>query len=214
MALICRKLTMVNYNEKNRDLKAECIQHTAEKGLPIPEPMIADGNIHRYSADHKQNERDEWYIAHEGISTKGNPYLICIYGSWSTGSKFEFRSFDQSGEYDANEPQELRELLKRKQEEAEKELKIIHNRAAEEAAKIWQASDDSPSSESYIYYAKVKGIAPVNIKFGCNPSGFPAMIIDLRNSADEILTSPGEGALSLSVTGACANAPCALVWPS
>ncbi len=177
---------MTNYSVKSRDLKAECAQHMAENGLPITEPIIADDKIHRYSADNKKNERDEWYIAHEGISTKGNPYLVCSYGSWSAGSKHEFKSFNQSNPFDEHEQKELHTWVKRKKEEAENQLKDAQNDAAAVATIIWQKSADTPLYDECLDYAKAKGITPGKIKYGTNPNGFPAIIIDIRNTANEI----------------------------
>jgi hypothetical protein len=54
-------------------------------------PIIPDGEFHRYSIDNKKNQKDEWYIAFEGFTERGKPYLTCIYGSWSKNTKYEFK---------------------------------------------------------------------------------------------------------------------------
>lgn len=75
------------YNNLNSaDLKEQCRTYMAEQGLLLENQLITDGIIHRYSADAKKNKPDEWYVAHEGYTSRNNPYLICIFGSWSKGN--------------------------------------------------------------------------------------------------------------------------------
>ena len=72
----------------------ECLREMAMNGLPFNGPLNSDGKIHRYSADHKKNQPDEWYVAYASVSKKGRPGLCCVYGSWSSGDRFEYRSWD------------------------------------------------------------------------------------------------------------------------
>ena len=80
---------MNNNIEKNLDLKEECKFFMAEHGLE-PDEIISDGRIKRYSVDGNGQKKDEWYVAHEGISLKGNSYFTCIFESWIVTGKLTF----------------------------------------------------------------------------------------------------------------------------
>ena len=80
------------------DLEQECLVCMAEHSFPIDKIVIND-SWQRLSID-GGGDQDEWYIAHSGISTKGNPWLICSFGTWVGG-------FQKSGTYkswDSNQP--------------------------------------------------------------------------------------------------------------
>lgn len=57
--------------------------------------------LHRFSIDAKKNEPDEWYVVFSGSFPAGQPYLCCIYGSWSEGSKLEYKSWKDAPNTDA-----------------------------------------------------------------------------------------------------------------
>lgn len=87
---------MVKYSPNNIPLEDACKKHMEENGLPCADQIKSDGVIHRYSKDRRPGKIDEWYIAFIGYSTRGNQYIICTYGSWRTGAKFIFKSYDSS----------------------------------------------------------------------------------------------------------------------
>ena len=74
------------------ELIAKCQESMLANGLPCEDELILDGDINRYSAD--ENPRpDEWYIG--SIETiNGKTILSCTYGSFSTDSRFTYRSSD------------------------------------------------------------------------------------------------------------------------
>src|ERR1700722_5751565 len=76
--------------------ESNCILHMSRNGIPFQGPLVCDGNIHRYSRDAKKNQPDEWYVAHSGLLPSGQCYLCCSYGSWSDGSKSEYKSWEES----------------------------------------------------------------------------------------------------------------------
>ena len=172
-----------------QDLVEECKSHMVSKSLGIKkEEFITDGKIHRYSADENSWKKDEWYIAFEGTSSRNNPYLICIYGSWSDGLKHVYKSWTDSGGFQLNleERKEADAFFKHKQEEERRELQRAYDEAAEVASKLWKEASDRIPSEEYNRYTNLKGIIAIGAKFGKNPRGCPAIIIPLRNVKGEI----------------------------
>lgn len=172
---------------KTNNLKEECKLYMADCDLPFDNQLIADGIIHRYSADSKKNKPDEWYVAHEGYTSSGNLYLICIFGSWSGGSKYEYKSFEKDNKLNEHEKSELRQILQKQRLKAEQIIKSSYDSAAKEAQALWQEYYEVPPSEEYIRYAKLKSIEPIGgVKFGLNPQGYPAIIIPIKNTFGEL----------------------------
>ena len=97
---------------------AECITNMHTNGISFDGCLKAEGQIHRFSSDSKKNKKDEWYIAYSGISQKGNEYLICIYGSWSSSStlegKYIFKSWRHDHFLDEEERKELQKAIQQK----------------------------------------------------------------------------------------------------
>ena len=72
----------------------DCLSHMHANGISFDGPLICDGKLHRFSMDAKKNQPDEWYRCYQGISSKGNAYLNCYYGSWSGGQEtFTYNSY-------------------------------------------------------------------------------------------------------------------------
>ncbi len=167
------------------DLHRECHNHMAQNNLDPQNSIITvDNKFHRYSIDAKKNKRDEWYIAWEGFPEEGKPYLICIYGSWSFGSKYEFKSWE-NGEskslFNEEERKDLHANYIQRKKEAEELLKEENKKAAGVAKEIWDKSSQKPNNKGHLRYIKTKGIQPIGVRFGKNPSGYDSIIIPLRN---------------------------------
>jgi putative DNA primase/helicase len=58
------------------DYERECIAHMNANRISFEGPLKRDGELHRFSGDAKSHKPDEWYVCHEGVSLKGNPYLV------------------------------------------------------------------------------------------------------------------------------------------
>ncbi len=170
-----------------QSLKELCKRHMADNGLACPDHIIASqGRLYRYSADNNKNKADEWYVAYEGVSKSGKPYLRCIYGSWSTGEKHEFKSWDEDNIFDPEEHKVIAASLKAFNAEIEKELHIRHEKASQEAARIWQLGNIKPPSEEYLRYLEAKGIKPIGVKFCFDPSNHPSLVIPLYDVNSKI----------------------------
>lgn len=165
----------------------ECIKHMMSNGLN-PQSLKTDGEIHRFSIDGKKNKRPGWYRATLFISYKNTEYLKCTYGAWNEQSKYEFKSWDDSKIFDEKERKELHESVKRHKEETERKIKEEREKAAKQAETIWENASEIPPDETYLAYARAKGIPPVGVKFGLNPYNYPSIIIPLRNNERKIRT--------------------------
>lgn len=179
-------MNVFNESHNNRatdfDLSSACIEHMRSNGLDFPGTIIADGKIQRFSADRNQNKRDEWYIAYQGISQLGKNFLICSYGSWSTGEKFVFKSWEhQPSLFSDQERAGLSGFLNQHVVDANAELLKVHEEAVQKAQKIWQSSTDKPPSEEFLRYTALKGIEPIGVKFGSYGQSISAMIIPLQS---------------------------------
>ncbi len=165
----------------------EIKRHMAANGADYDQEIIFDGEIYRYSRDQKKNQRDEWLVAFEGISSKNNPFAVVTYGSWSDGSKFTFKSWDNRIQYlDEKEKQELHLALNERQKKVERMILERQNQAAEEAKRIWERSAEASPNEEYAVYANLKKISPCFARFGKNPNGFPSIILPLFNIEGEM----------------------------
>ncbi len=175
-----------NENQKARDLKSQCLSHMAANEIPFIELLIADGAIHRFSIDQKKNQRDEWYIAFEGLSGKGNPYLCCLYGSWSANSKFEFKSWTDTNNWDEQERHEIQDAIKKKRQEIDQQLENEKIGRVKRAQKHWEEAQEDPSHEDHTEYLKVKNVRPYGVKFGLDSQCRKVLIIPIRNIEGEI----------------------------
>jgi len=176
----------MNNTITNTDLKEKCKQFMAEYEL-APSEIIADGKIHRYSIDEKKSKPDEWYVAYEGISSKRNPFFMCVFGSWCDGSKYEYKSFEDSETFDSQEINELKQFLDKQRLQTDQQIKEMHDKTAANAQKLWPSYSKKQPSDEHLGYIKQKNIKLFDgIKFGTNEMGFPSMIIPLYNKQGEI----------------------------
>ncbi len=160
------------------------MDHMSQNGLGCME-IRTDGKIHRYSSEGKNIKLDEWYIAHEGLSDRGNQYMICTYGSWSTGDKYTFKSWTDN-EFHPEERKMLQERLERERRESENRLKEQYHSKAQDAQSIWDKSYQIPPNQSYNEYCVKKRICPIGARFGNTPKGLPALIIDINDITGKI----------------------------
>jgi putative DNA primase/helicase len=123
--------------------ESDCLLHMSRNGIPVQEALLWDGKPHRFSIDSKKNEPDEWYVVFVGSLPAGQPYLCCTYGSWSEGSKFEYKSWKDTPNKVYYSPADLK-ILQAKLEE-NRRLALIeqqkrHEEAAKKAQEIWGRS--------------------------------------------------------------------------
>jgi putative DNA primase/helicase len=177
--------TLQLYEAKSlKDIQTECLSHMAANGIPFFGEIIPDGTIHRFSTDERKNRPDEWYIAFHGNSLKGIPYLNCIYGSWSEGTKFEFKSWSNSNYYKEN--QEIQESLRKKQIEIEQQLAKDKEERVRNAQRYWKEAKEHSFHEDHTAYLNRKKVKPYGVRFGIDPQGKSSLIIPIYNIEEEI----------------------------
>lgn len=183
---------MNNFNiNKNRFNNQEILQtlyrHMADNGIPCDKEIVVDGKIHRFSRDHKRNKPDEWYIAFEWYSPKNYQYSTVLYGSWSDGTNFIFRSWDSDSRVlDEKERREIQAAFQQRREEAETAIAEEHDQASQSAKEIWEKSEINAPDEKYLAYANLKGIKPIGARFTLNPQGYPSLVVPLTNIGGDI----------------------------
>jgi putative DNA primase/helicase len=172
------------------NLENACLENMAKNGIPYRGKLITNTEtVQRWTADNKKS-KDEWYIAHEGISDSGSPYLICIYGSWSQGKKVEYRSW-QDGSGWLPKKEELPGIqanVTRLKQIAERERLQTQQKAAQKAEHIYRNASQFPENEDHrAYFEKKKITAEGEPRYGYR--GTPetqALILPLRNVEGEI----------------------------
>lgn len=162
----------------------KCQQEMQLNGIPLNGPFITDGEVHRFSMDHKHHQKDEWYIAHQGVSHRGNPYLITTYGSWSTGEKYEYRSWQEGDGWlpGEDELQKIKKEVQFLREKAREEQITARQQAAEEAQNIWNESSEFPECEDNNTYFEKKQIPPLGEVHYGNYFGNPCVILPLGDT--------------------------------
>jgi len=171
---------------KNSDLITDCIAHMSQNGFPI-DNIRDDGQIHRFSIDSKKGQPDEWYVARAWEHNR-RPLLCCCYGSWSSGEKHYYRSWENSQPtfHSDSEKKEFDRFHRKLEEQAKKAKKLSQDKAAAEAQKIWENAHSQPPSPAHSAYVQMKGIKPCGIRFGDNPSGYAAIIVPLTNAEGQL----------------------------
>jgi phage/plasmid primase-like uncharacterized protein len=150
--------------------------------IPFSGPLELDDQYKRFSIDSKQNQPDEWYIG-RFWEYQSRWYLVCSYGSWSTGSSLVYKSWTTPSialtpEETAHLNHHLIEIGKMAQAEESKR----HSQAEIEANAIWNFASPYPLNEKQSAYLSLKKIHTYGIRFGKNPSGYDCLMIPLKKS--------------------------------
>lgn len=170
----------------NRDLQTECQNHMSINDLACADQIITDGSIRRYAVDGDRRKRDEWYVAHAGISSKGNQYLTCIYGSWKKGVQHIFKSYEQSQIFSDEEKRELRIQHENQQKEVDRKFKEERDKNAIIAQHVWdKESLIIPTSEHHLSYPRAKGIVPIGARF-ITSNNIHKIVLPLNNTEGKI----------------------------
>jgi putative DNA primase/helicase len=151
----------------------------SRNGAPFSGPLICDGDIHRFSRDAQKNQPDEWYVAHSGLLNSGQSYLCCSYGSWSDGSKFEYKSWEGSKNgYASVDRKTLQSKIEENRRIALLEQQKRHEEVAKKAQQMWESSSIAGTHP----YLEEKKVQVYGIRFNSTNS----LIIPLRNIEGEI----------------------------
>ena len=126
----------------------------SKAGLSLPNEIIDDGRIHRFSSNGKTTDNAGWYVLFtDGIAAGA-------FGCWREGVNIKWCSVD-----DAKLNQSQKREFYKKIEEAKKqrEQEEERNRAesVSRANQIWKQSTEAPTDHSYLQSKKVQ---PHNLK--------------------------------------------------
>ena len=178
---------MTNCTQKSQNYKQECISYMSEVDLPLDKDLIVDENIHRYSADENKHKLDEWYVAYEGVTGRGNEYLSVAFGSWSKGTTYHYNSFDNSASFGVSEIEKLRKEAQVRRLKVEQEVEARRDETAKKAEELWGGYSPTPPSDVHVRYLVQKKIKAIGgIKFGPNSQGYPSIIVPINNVQGEL----------------------------
>lgn len=168
------------------DLENECLSQMLHHGIPFHGPIEKDGKIHRFTRDQKR-EKDEWYIAFDGVSIRGTPYLNCVYGSWSDGGSFRYNSWvHKSANYNEGEVQAIREEWLRRQKEIELKIEEDKKKRAENARVLWDQASPFPTHPDHEAYLIKKSIRAHGVRYSKDDYDNPVLVIPIRDAVGEV----------------------------
>lgn len=121
------------------------------------------------------------------MSTIGNPYFVCCYGSWSDGQeRFVYKSYDDGGKLSHEELREIQ--IKESERKKQLEIQLREDRAKriEVAKELWEGSIENPTTARQKSYLERKQVNAYGIKYGFDAQNLPVTVIPIRNSEGEI----------------------------
>lgn len=169
------------------NLITECIAHMHANGISFDGSLKTDGELHRFSRDSRKNQPDEWYVCYEGISQKGNPYLVCRYGTWSGGQEnYTYKSYDFGSGVSQDELIEIGLKEDERKQIFEKHQKEDRERRIKRAQEVWEQSVKEPTLPVHFVYLKHKQVNAVGLRYGVKYDGTPVIVIPLSNIEGEL----------------------------
>ena len=116
----------------------------SDHGLACPDPLIPDGEIHRYRVPgDKASSKNGWYVLYAG----DNPTIV--FGSWKTGEKIQ-QSIKNSQDLSPLERKQYQQHITQAKEAAECERKKLQQATAVRAKSIWENATPAPSDHPYL----------------------------------------------------------------
>jgi len=169
------------------DLMTGCIAHMQANGIPYDGCLKADGELHRFSRDSKKNQPDEWYVCYEGISQKGNSYLVCRYGTWSGGQEnYTYKSYDFGSGFSQDELIEIRLKEDETKQLFAKQQREDRDRRIKQAQEVWGQSVKEPMHPGHSTYLKNKQVDAFGLRYRVDYDGTPVVVIPLYNIEGEL----------------------------
>lgn len=82
-----------------QNFKKSCLAEMSSHGLESSDQIIASQDLEKmwlynFLVKDDQNKPSGWYMAGEGVSKGGNPYLVCLYGAILADEIHEFQSYN------------------------------------------------------------------------------------------------------------------------
>ncbi len=164
------------------NLITECIAQMHENGILLDGCLKPDGELHRFSRDSKKSQPDEWYRCHQNISSKGNLYIVCYYGTWSGGQDtFVYNSYETNRWISQEELAEIHAKEEQRKKQLDQELHEEKKRRIEKAQETWDQAIQNPTTKGHTSYLERKQVNPYGIKYRVDYQGIPAIVIPLRS---------------------------------
>lgn len=136
-------------------------------GIPIHDPLIADGKLHRYKTG-KDHQANCWYILHDDAHPAG------AFGCWKRNLDHKWHSANGSSEPDAETQQRWKDIAKLKRDE----MIAAQQKAAERSESEWNSA--TPAFADHPYLTK-KRIHPHGARIAATEAYKDWLVIDLRD---------------------------------
>ena len=121
----------------------------SDHGLACPDPLILDGEIHRYRVQgDKANSNNGWYVLFDG----DNPTIV--FGSWKTGETIT-QSLKNPQDFLPLEREQYQQHISKAKQAAERERKTLQLEAAIRAQGIWNESLPAPEDHPYLIEKRI-----------------------------------------------------------
>ena len=144
---------MTSMTQSHSDPIVEFRDAISGAGIPAPEKIVADGDIHRFSTNGKLSDDSGWYALHVDGFPAG------IFGCWRRGIKEKWRA-KKTRKLTNTELRIFRKQLKDIAQRREEEIEIRHTEAAVKACRILKATEPVPAH----LYLEGKGIEAHGIR--------------------------------------------------
>jgi putative DNA primase/helicase len=128
----------------NSDYSATFEKAMSDHGLACPDPLIPDGQFHRYKVPgDKASSKNGWYVLYSG----DNPTID--FGSHKTDQKIK-QSFKNLQDLSPREREQYQQRIAQVQQEAEQERKKLQLEAAVKAKGILDNATPAPTDHPYL----------------------------------------------------------------
>ena len=118
-------------------------------GLSLPNEIIDDGRIHRFSSNGKTTDNAGWYVLFtDGIAAGA-------FGCWREDVKINWCSVDKAT-LTQSEMHEFNKKMAEAKKLREHEEEINRTKARSKASKIWEQSAEAPTDHPYLLSKKVQ----------------------------------------------------------
>ncbi len=118
-------------------------------GLSLPNEIIDDGRIHRFSSNGKPTDNAGWYVLFtDGIAAGA-------FGCWREDVKINWCSVDKAT-LTQSEMHEFNKKMAEAKKLREHEEEINRTKARSKASKIWEQSAEAPTDHPYLLSKKVQ----------------------------------------------------------
>ncbi len=186
------------YTKKQFDLEQACIDFMLKHSFPV-EKIVADNSWQRLSIDGGKDE-DEWYIAHAGVSVRGNSWLMCSFGTFAGGfQQFgTFKSWDNDIDLSLEERKEHERGFTAWKEKNKEQTAKAERERIQKSQDIWKNSSEEPLDQmGHLGYLSLKKIGRYGIRFSHTSfndgtkefpqwNHYSTILIPLRNIDGEI----------------------------